>query len=381
MRINGFNNVNIVFPDGVRKGSVSIEGDKIVSLTNCKDGIELPDNLYVAPGFIDEHIHGAGGADTMDAKISSLETMATALVQEGVTSFTATTMTEGLDKIKAALSNIHEYMGGDHPGARVIGAHMEGPFISKQHAGAQDPKNILQCDVAIFKDLERRLKGNITEVTFALEENGFPLLDYLLKQGVTPSIGHSDCTADVFKKGIASGLSCVTHLFNAQRGFHHRDPGIVGEALVNDGVKTELICDFIHSNPDAVKLVARTKRKEDVVLISDSTEGKYLAPGKYELGGQDVFIYDGVARLKDGTIAGSILKLDQALRNYKSVAQNYSYSDLINLVTLNVAKNIHKDNLVGSIAVGHFADFAILDEDFNVYGTIVGGEVAYRKRV
>ncbi len=377
--ITGFQNVSLVFPEGVKKGSLSVHGDTIASFEAGKDAVRLPEGLYVAPGFIDEHIHGADGFDTMDAKIASLEGIAKALPQEGVTSWNATTMTMGLPSIEAALRNVATYMKGDHPGARVIGVHLEGPFISPKHPGAQDPAFIIKPNVTTFEKLLDDADGHINEVTMAYEEGGKDLLAYLVQHHITASMGHSDCTAALFREAVEGGLHCVTHLFNAQRGFHHREPGIVGMALLLDGVKTEIICDTIHSVPDAFALAFKAKKKEDIVLISDSTEGKYLKPGKYALGGQDVYIYDGVARLADGTIAGSILKINVALQNVSKVAKGYSYADLINLATLNPAKNLGFDDRIGSLALGHKADFVVLDKDFHVYATIVGGQVAYEK--
>ena len=377
--ITGFQNVSLVFPDGVKKGSLSLKGDSIASFEAPKDGITLPEGLFVAPGFIDEHIHGANGFDTMDAKIESLQGISLALPQEGVTSWNATTMTMRLPSIEAALRTIASYMKEDHPGARVIGAHLEGPFISPKHPGAQDPAFILRPNVATFESLLSDAEGHINEVTLAYEEGGKELLAYLVEHHITASMGHSDCTAALFKEAVQGGLHCVTHLFNAQRGFHHREPGIVGMALLLDGVKTEIICDTIHSVPDAFALAFKAKKKEDIVLISDSTEGKYLKPGKYALGGQDVYIYDGVARLADGTIAGSILKINVALQNVSKVAKGYSFADLINLATLNPAKNLGFDDRIGSLAKGHKGDFVVLNQNFDVFATIVGGKVMYEK--
>ena len=371
---------NVVFPDGVRKATVSFADGVITSIEENKEGaIALPEKLYLAPGFIDEHIHGANGTDFMDAKISSIGHTVHALPREGVTSLLATTMTMDAHHIENALQAIDFWMKDQHRGARILGAHLEGPFISPKHVGAQDPRNVLTPDVATFQAFQKASGGHIKEVTFAYEEDkDGSFLKELVKEGVLPSIGHSDCTAEVLKKGIAGGIRCVTHVFNAQRGFHHREPGIVGEALINDGLKTELICDFIHSVPDAVKLLFHSKKKGDIVLISDSTEGKYLAPGKYQLGGQDILISD-VARLEDGTIAGSILCLDQALRNARTVAEGYSMSDLINCVSLNPATNLGVQDKVGSIAPGKYADFALIDKDFHVYMTFVGGKLMYQK--
>ncbi len=379
MEIKGFKNVNLVLKDGVVKSSLSISDGKIASIGECEEGVSLNEELFVAPGFVDEHIHGCNGADWMDSDHACYDKITGALPQEGVTSVLATTMTMDKEIVKGALRAIRSYMEKEHQGTKVQGVHLEGPFISPKHVGAQDPKMVLKPSREILDEFMKESGGSIREVTFAYEEGGEEMLEYMLEKGICPSIGHSDCKAEKMKEGIRRGIRCVTHTYNAQTGLHHRDPGIVGEAFINDGVKTELISDFIHICPDAIKVLFRCKKKEDIVLISDSTEGKYLAPGEYELGGQKVYIYDGVARLESGTIAGSILKLDQALRNIAPIAEGYSMSDLINLVTINPAKNVGIDAKVGSIEVGKDADLVIIDKDFNVYMTIVDGKIAYVK--
>lgn len=379
MEIKEFKRIQALLPTGVKEVEISVENEKIATINEPKIEKTTAKGLYLAPGFIDEHIHGANGTDTMDATLDALENIATSLPQEGVTSFLATTMTMPIPNIERALKNIKEYRSKKRPGARVAGIHLEGPFISPLHPGAQDPKAILKPDAALFAKWNEMSGKAIKEVTIAYEEGGEELLKYCVDNGITCSLGHSDAKGEVAKEAFSKGLKCVTHLYNAQRGFAHREVGIVGEALMTDGVHTELIADLIHSCPDAVHFVFKNKRKEDIILISDSTEGKFLAPGFYELGGQKVKIFDGVARLMNDTIAGSILSLNKALRNVKPLADGYSLLDLINLVSLNPAKNLGIDNEIGSIEVGKRADFAIIDDDFNVYMTIVGGEVVYQK--
>ena len=380
----GFKNVNLVLPDKVVKGSLSFEGDRIKNFAEPEEALLSEKDVYVCPGFIDEHIHGANGCDVMDAKNSSLQTMADALVQEGVTSFLATTMTESKEKILASCKTVKEYKSDSHSGAEIIGLHLEGPFISPIHKGAQDEKFILAPDVSLLEQFNKESGNLVRLVTFAYEnDKDSKFLEYCLANGITPSIGHSDCTSELFKEGISKGLRCVTHLFNAQRRFHHRDPGITGEGLLQDGVKTEIICDTYHVCPDALALMFKSKKKEDVVMISDSCEAKYLPEGaKAHLGSQEIFVSGGVAKLSDGTIAASILKLDQGLRNVAPIASKYGYqyNDLINLLTLNPAKNLRIDKDYGSLGVGKKASFTVLDSSFHVLMTVVNGEVAYRQK-
>ncbi len=380
----GFKNINLVLPDRVVKGSLSFEGDRILGFVEPDEEILSDKDVYLCPGFIDEHIHGANGCDVMDGEISSLQTMADALVQEGVTTFLATTMTESKDKILASCRTVKEYASRSRAGAEIIGLHLEGPFISAIHKGAQDEQFILTPDVKLLERFNCESGNLIRLITFAYEnDKDSRFLEYCLAHGITPSIGHSDCASELFKEGISKGLRCVTHLFNAQRRFHHRDPGITGEGLLQDGVKTEIICDTYHVCPDALALMFKSKKKEDIVMISDSCEAKYLPEGaKAHLGSQEVFVSGGVARLSDGTIAASILKLDQGLRNIAPIVgkYGYQYNDLINLLTLNPARNLHIDKDYGSLENGKKASFAVLDSSFHVLMTVVNGKVAYRQK-
>ncbi|MCQ2743111.1 MAG: N-acetylglucosamine-6-phosphate deacetylase [Bacilli bacterium] len=380
MEIKGFKNSNIVLTDKVIKGSVASVDGKF-AMKEVEGAVELPENLYIVPGFIDEHIHGCNGKDTMDATREALETMAKALPQEGVTSFCPTTMTMGVDTVIKALENVRAFIESDYEGATAIGVHLEGPFINKTYKGAQPEQFIIPLDPKVMQKFVEASGDTILIATIAYENDGEALLKYLVDNGITASIGHSDCSAAKLKEGFEKGISSVTHMFNAQSKFNHREPGIVGEALLLDGLKTELIADTIHVCPDAIKLLFKCKKKEDIVLITDSLEGKFLAPGQYQLAGQKIFISatDPVARLENGTIAGSILSLNKALRNIHQIVPEYTLPELINLCTINPAKNLHMDGLIGSIEEGKVADFVIIDKDFNVYATYVAGKEAYRK--
>ncbi len=378
--MKSFRDINIVFPDGVRKGNLSFDESGFLSFEAGPEAITLPEGVYLAPGFIDEHIHGANGYDAMDGDPSSILKIASALVQEGVTSFLPTTMTESVPAIKKALVAIKDAKNIQKEGATIEGIHLEGPFISPVFKGAQAEENILLPDVPLLQEFVA-LSGNLVrEVTFACERpGGKEFLKACLALGITPSLGHSNASGKEALAAFDEGLHSVTHLFNAQSRFHHRDVGIVGATLLRDGVKAEIIADFHHSSEEAVALLFKTKRKEDIVLISDSTEAKYMGEGaKAKLGSQEIHVQNGLALLDDGTIAGSILRLDDALRNVQKVAKGYSYSDLINLATLNPAMNLGLDDHIGSIAVGKEASFVLLDSSFHVLATFVKGKLVYR---
>ena len=379
--MKSFRDINIVFPDGVRKGSITFDERSILSFEASENALSLPEGVYLAPGFLDEHIHGACGRDAMDGEPESILRIAEALVQEGVTSFLPTTMTETIPAIEKSLLSIQEAKKKQTSGANIAGIHLEGPFISPIFKGAQAEINIQKPNPALLERFQKLSGGSIRIVTFAYEENGGEeFLKACLRLHITPSLGHSNATGQEALASFDKGVTSVTHLYNAQSRFHHRDIGIVGATLLRDGVKAEIIADFHHSSKEAIALLCKTKRKEDIVLISDSTEAKGLGEGaKAKLGSQEIHVQNGLALLENGTIAGSILRIDDALRNVSSVAKGYSYSDIVNLATLNPAKNLGLDERLGSIAIGKEPSFALLDSSFHVLATIVNGAVAYRK--
>lgn len=373
--IKGFSNVNICFKDEIRKGSVSISNEHISSFDDGEGYLRLRDDLFLCPGLIDEHIHGCLGFDVMDAKLESIQGMANALVREGVTSFLATTMTESEPRINAALANVASFMENQKEGATVLGIHLEGPFISKKYKGAQDENNILKPNVDKFISFQEKAKGNIKLVTFAIEEDDGSFLDYLVKHNVVASIGHSASNASTLLNGVDHGARCITHLYNAQSPFTHHESGVSGVALADSRLYTELIADFFHSTKESVKIALDCKGKEKLVLISDSTEAKYLPAGNYYLGSTPIVSDTNVAKLLNGTIAGSVLRLDKALRNISSIS-NISFVDAIRLASFNPASNLRLTDR-GEIKEGYYADFVIMDKDFNVYATIVKGKLVY----
>ena len=379
--MKSFRDINIVFPDGVRKGSITFDERSILSFEASENALSLPEGVYLAPGFLDEHIHGACGRDAMDGEPESILRIAEALVQEGVPSFLPTTMTETIPAIEKSLLSIQEAKKKQTSGANIAGIHLEGPFISPIFKGAQAEINIQKPNPALLERFQKLSGGLIRIVTFAYEEDGGEeFLKACLRLHITPSLGHSNATGQEALASFDKGVTSVTHLYNAQSRFHHRDVGIVGATLLRDGVKAEIIADFHHSSKEAIALLCKTKRKEDIVLISDSTEAKGLGEGaKAKLGSQEIHVQNGLALLENGTIAGSILRIDDALRNVSSVAKGYSYSDIVNLATLNPAKNLRLDERLGSIAIGKEPSFALLDSSFHVLATIVNGTVAYRK--
>lgn len=343
--------------------------------------IILPAHCKAIPGLIDVHIHGVNGADTMDSTIGALETMAAALPKEGTTSFLATTITQENEAIERALRNAGDYMS-DHqsPGkAEILGIHLEGPFINSKRAGAQPVEFIVDPNVELFKKWQKLAAGSIRLVTLAPEQpGGIQLIKHLKENGIIASIGHSDATYEEVSDAIAAGASHVTHLFNGMRGMHHREPGVVGAALLRGELQTELIADGIHVRPEMVKLVYNQKGADKLLLITDAMRAKCLKTGTYDLGGQDVIVRDDKAYLPDGTLAGSILKMDQAVKNMLSFT-DCSLESVIEMASVNPAKQLNVFDRKGSIAQGKDADLVILDENHDVVMTFCNGKLAFKR--
>ncbi|MFB5285414.1 N-acetylglucosamine-6-phosphate deacetylase [Peribacillus sp. Hz7] len=360
-------------------GKIKDVGQEMMDRVASHEAIHLPDSYHVIPGMIDVHIHGANGADTMDATYDSLKRIANVLPQEGVTSFLATTMTQERDKIENALRNAAQYIQNQQPDghAELLGVHLEGPFISEKRAGAQPVECILKPDLQMFLRWQEIALESIKMVTIAPElEGSLELIDYLSKHGVIASIGHTDATYEEVLQGIQAGASHATHLFNGMRGLHHREPGVVGAVLLHDEVSAELIADGIHVRPELVKLTYLQKGREKVMLITDAMRAKCLGDGLYDLGGQKVTVQTGRATLYDGTLAGSVLKMTDAARNTMKFT-GCSIQDILYMTSVNPAKQLNIFDRKGSLSLGKDADVVVLDEQLEIVMAFCRGQLAY----
>lgn len=383
-------NLTVYSEDGIiEKGFIEIDGDKIKRVgqmadfneSNQDEVIIFDESYSLIPGMIDLHIHGASGADVMDATLEALETMTNTLPKEGTTSFLATTMTKTKEDIENAISNIAEFIPKQNLGsAEILGAHLEGPFLSPKRAGAQHPDNIINPDVELFKKWQSLSGSNIRLVTLAPEEpGGLELTAYLKDTGVVASIGHSDAVYDQVEAAIEAGVSHATHLFNGMRGLHHREPGVAGAVLLHDEVKCEMIVDGIHIAPKMVKFAYKNKGSEGSILVTDAMRAKCLGAGMYDLGGQEVIVNEERAVLKDGTLAGSILKLNDAVRNMMKFT-DCSLQDITEMTAVNPAKQINVFDRKGSIKAGKDADVVVVNEQLEVIMTFCRGRLAYSNR-
>jgi N-acetylglucosamine-6-phosphate deacetylase len=370
----------------INNGYLEVEGSKIKTIGECST-IENGDSAFdftkeykLIPGMIDVHIHGAGGADTMDATNDALKTIASTLPKEGTTSFLATTITQELASIEKALKNAGEYIVHQQDGiAEVLGIHLEGPFINKKKAGAQPLESIIPGDIELFDQWQSLSGNNISLVTLAPEvENNLAFLKHLSECGVVPSIGHSDATYAEVHDAVSAGARHVTHLFNGMNSLHHREPGVVGGTFLHRELYAEMIVDGIHICPEAVDIAYRIKGKDRIILITDAMRAKCLKNGIYDLGGQAVNVQDGKATLENGTLAGSVLKMDGALRNMMAFT-DATLSDIIQMGAVNPAVQLNVFDRKGSIKEGKDADFIVLNEENQVVLTVCRGKVAYHK--
>lgn len=328
--------------------------------------------IYIVPGFIDQHIHGAGNIDTMDN--DNIKQFTEILLREGTTSFLPTTMTYNLENVKKIIDNLANYERTS--GANILGVHVEGPFIDgKDYIGAQN-RNFVH--IPSKQQLELLNQTNFVKmVTYAPElDHDLEMTKYMVENNIVGSIGHSGASMAEAEHALLNGAKCFTHLHNASTGHHHRSPGVVSAAFANDQV-AELIVDGIHIHPDAVRMTYKIKGRDGIILITDAMRAKGMEDGIYDLGGQPVTKCGGEARLENGSLAGSVLLMNEAVRNMVKFSR-CSLEEAIQMATYNPAKNIGILNK-GIIKENFDFDITVLDEDLNVVEVYVNGKREWRK--
>lgn len=329
---------------------------------------------YLLPGFIDIHVHGSAGSDVMDATPEALETIKRSLAATGTTSFLGTTMTVEFSQIKRALEQIRIAMASSAVvGAKLIGAHLEGPFINAKAKGAHLEHYISLPELSKIEAYADVIKL----ITLAPEmDPDHSFIRSAKALGIGISLGHTTCGYDCAKAAIAAGAESITHLFNAMSGLHHRDPGLVGAAFLTD-VYTELIADNVHVHPDLYELIYRMKGPNRMILITDAMKGQCMKQGAYDLGGQTVLVGKEDARLENGTLAGSILTQDNSLKHMLQT-KDMDIVKVSRMLSANPA-NLLKMNEIGRIATGKKADLVFLDQNHDLMGTIVEGQWVYQR--
>lgn len=371
-----------VYVEGKGLVKTTVEFDEIIRKIGKKSKAEeivLPENAIVLPGFIDQHIHGAGGSDGMDGTVEDIQNIAQTVAKEGTTSFLVTTMTQSKENILKAMQAVKAYReSAPETGARVSGIHLEGPFIASAHKGAQPLEFVKEPDIATFDEYNSASGNAIKVVSLAPEVEGADeFIRHLASQNIVASIGHSGAKNADVKKAVEAGACNVTHTYNAQTALHHREIGVVGSAMLMDELNCELIADTIHVSVPAMALLIKNKPDDKLTLITDAMRAKGLPDGESELGGQKVIVKNGEARLVDGTLAGSVLRMNKAIENIVEKV-GVPFLKAVDFATINPAKNLKIDSQVGSIKVGKKADFAVLDDKYQVLMTIRDGKIIYQ---
>jgi N-acetylglucosamine-6-phosphate deacetylase len=377
-----------IVPSGEIPDAAILIRDGVIDSVAPREGMSLPSGATevrelgatAVPGFIDVHIHGAGGHDVMDSDSAALAGVSRKLVEFGTTSYVATTVTASPDDTCRAVEGIAQYIGRQHeagaPKAEVLGIHFEGPFLSKIRRGVH-PTQWLQLPSQDL--LDRFLKaaaGNARIITIAPELMGaVPCMDAAKNAGIVVSVGHTDATYEQARAAIARGARHATHVYNAMRPFTHRDPGVIGAVLTTPEVSAELIADGVHVDEIAMKILLQAKGAEHVVLISDGTSATGMPDGKYILGGIEVTVTGGVCRNAEGALAGSTLTLDRALRNI--VKLGIPLADVVRMLTLNPAALLGIEFKKGALRPGADADIVLLAEDLTIQHVYTRGALVH----
>jgi len=372
-------NGKLIINNQIVEEKILLFNDKIIDIVDDmimsdSDNIEIIDakGAYVSAGFIDLHIHGSGGADVMDATPDALEIVSTVLPQTGTTSFLATTMTMSIQEIDKALQNIQNN-AKNLTGAEILGVHLEGPFINASKHGAQD-ENYVQSPN--FELIEKYI-NEVKMITLAPEVEGGENFVKQMKKAyphIILSIGHSNASYEEAKQSFTWGISHATHLFNAMPGYHHREPGIIG-AVFESNVTCDIIADLIHTHPTTLALTHKQKG-DKLILITDAMRAGCMQYGTYDLGGKHVDVKDGRAVLEDGTLAGSVLKMNEAMANMMQHTE-MRCEEVVNAVTKVPAQILGIKK--GMLKKGYDADIVIFDENFSIITTFIDGKCKYER--
>lgn len=369
-------NGKVILKNQVVNANVYVKGDKITEISNRQpkdETVIVANGRYVSPGFIDVHTHGRGGSDTMYNTFEDINTITSTSIKTGVTGILPTTMTMSREDTYAAIKNVAENID-KVSGSKILGVHMEGPCFNMKYKGAQPEEYMIKPTVENYHSLVGEYEWVVKKLSLAPElEDSATLIEYLVKNGVVVSMGHTNASYDEAVVGINAGATSGTHTYNAMTPLTHRNPGVVGAIMEHDQVYAELILDGIHVSYPAAKVLLKAKGLDKVILITDSIEASGLADGQYKLGNQAVFVKDNSARLADGTLAGSILAMNNAVKNaYQNLG--LTINEAVNLASYNPAKNLNLIDL-GEIAVNKTADIIMFDEDINVDFVMIDGNI------
>ncbi|HEY2456854.1 MAG TPA: N-acetylglucosamine-6-phosphate deacetylase [Candidatus Acidoferrum sp.] len=360
----------------IRDGEIEAIGPRgSISLPEGANEIQAPDKLAI-PGFVDVHIHGAGGQDVMEGTTEALQVVSRTLATHGTTSFVATTVTASPESICSAAEGISRHIAQQHlmedVHAEILGVHFEGPFLSPARRGVHPAEWLKLPTAELLQKFIDAANGYALILTIAPELLGaMPCIDAARKAGLVVGIGHTDATYEQARAAIARGAHHAIHAYNAMRPFTHRDSGVIGAVLTSPEVTAELIADGVHVDETAMRLLLQAKGPGSVILISDGISATGMPDGKYTLGTFEVTVAGGVCRNAEGRLAGSTLTLDRALRNIVSLG--VSLPDALRMLTVNPATLLGIEFKKGSLRTGADADIVLLDEGLNVTQTWTRG--------
>ncbi len=376
----------LILPDRVvEQGIVVINGERIQFAGAESDYTYSGDeetndysSCWLSPGFIDIHVHGNAGFDVMDGTEEALTEISRSLARFGVTGFLPTTMTAPLDEIQHVLEMIRQQQGQLQAGAQILGVHLEGPWISHEYKGAQNEEYISHPTPELVQKVLQWLGDLKCVVTIAPEIPGaLEAIRALTKQGIICSIGHTAATYDQVEKAVEQGASHFTHAFNAMRGLHHREPGVVGAFMSMQNTSCDVIADLVHCHSCMLDILYKLKGRDKLLLISDGMRAVGLPDGEYSLGGQAVFVRQCIARLADQTLAGSTLSLNRAVHNMVEVI-GLPLPDAVYMASTAPALKLGLEQTKGSLTAGKDADLAVLTPDYEVMETVVKGTTVYK---
>jgi len=369
----------------VENGTVIIHGSKIYEIGKSAD-VKIPSDCQVidvsgkmiTPGFVDLLVHGGGGFGFADENDSSIKKVSRYFLEHGSTTVLASLYAKSEDLLLNDLKRIADYIDAN-PQTNIHGIHMEGPFLNKELKGAMNEDYLWKPSVKGWFKLWEASRGHIKLMTIAPELPG--AIDVMREAagcGVVLSIGHSMANYDEIELAIDNGAAHVTHIFNAMRPFHHRTPGIILGSLLRNELKIELIADTLHVHPAVMEFLLKVKGANGIILVSDSIRAGGMHEGEYEFADQKVIMKGRKAFLEDGTLAGSTLTLNKAIKNMVETA-NAKLTDAVRMACLNGAKVVAREHKIGILSAGRLADIVVLDQNFDVEMTILHGKIAYQR--
>ncbi|MFZ0433499.1 MAG: N-acetylglucosamine-6-phosphate deacetylase [Candidatus Acidiferrales bacterium] len=365
---------------------ILVEGSRISAIGH-RDEVRIPpgsidyvaSGMTVIPGFVDVHIHGAGGHDVMEANARALDKITSTVARHGTTSMVATTVTAPVEDTCHSLEGIARYIQhhanpDDHPrlAAEILGLHLEGPFISKAQRGVHPLESIHKPSTELFEQFYKAASGLVRIVTVAPEIPGaLDLIELVVAKNIVAAIGHTDADYDQARAAIKAGARHAVHMFNAMRPFTHRDPGVIGAVLTSQDVTAEIIADGVHVSGPAMQVLLLAKGLDQVIVVSDGIAATGMRDGDYRLGTMEVSVSQGVARNSEGKLAGSTLTLDRALRTMVSLG--VPIADAVRMATILPARRLGLAGKKGIIAVGADADLVMLTPDLHIAGVMTRG--------